>query len=82
MVLASMNDSVPLNKLAQLADKIVEVAGPHIVQSANLGDKLGKLKSEVASLRKLIKTLPLQCNCRPRSPRPVPENNINDTGIC
>ena len=31
MVLASTNNSVPLDELAQLADKIVEVAAPHTV---------------------------------------------------
>ena len=71
MVLASTNDSVPLDKLAQLADKIVKVAVPQTVsavQSANLGDELDKLKSEVAGLRKLIKSIPSQCNSHPRSP--------------
>ena len=54
MVLASTNDSVPLDELAQLADKIVEVAVPQTVsavQSANFGNELDKLKSEVAGLR-------------------------------
>ena len=85
MVLASTNDSVPLDELAQLADKIVEVAVPQTVsavQSANFGNELDKLKSEIAGLRKLIKSLPSQRNSRPRSPSPTPANNINDPSIC
>ena len=85
MVLASTNDSVPLDELAQLADKIVEVAVPQTVsavQSATFGNELDKLKSEVAGLRKLIKSLPSQRNNRPHSPSPTPANNINDPSIC
>ena len=63
MVLVSTNDSVPLDELALLADKIVEVATPHTVsavhgQSASYDDELDKLRGEVAELRKLIKSLP------------------------
>ena len=85
MVLASMNDYVPLDKLAQLANRIFEVTVPQTVsavQSANLGNELDKLKSEVAGLKKLIKSLPSQCNSCPHSPSPAPENNINNPGIC
>ena len=85
MVLASTNDSVPLDELAQLANKIVEVAVPQTVsavRSANFGNELDKLKSEVAGLRKLIKSLLSQRNSRPRSPSPTLANNINDPSIC
>ena len=76
MVLASTNDSVPLDKLVQLADKIVEVAAPLIVsaihgQSASYDDELDKLRSKVAGLKKLIKSLPSQCSNHPRSPSPA-----------
>ena len=80
MVLASTNDSVLLDELAQLADKIVEVAAPHTVsvvhgQSTSYDDELDKLKSEVAELRKLIKLLPQQRSNCPRSPSPARTNS-------
>ena len=80
MVLAPTNDSIPLDELAQLADKIVEVAAPHTVsvvhgQSASYDDELDKLRSEVAGLRKLIKSLPQQRSNRPRSPSPARTNS-------
>ena len=57
MVLASTSDSVSLNELAQLADKIVEVSAPQsasTVCSSNLSDKVEKLKGQLTNLRNTI----------------------------
>ena len=63
MVLASTSDSVSLNELAQLADKIVEVAAPQsvsTVRSSNLSDEVEKLKGQLTNLTQLVKSLPFQ----------------------
>ena len=86
MVLAFTNDSVPLDELAQLAEKIVEVAVPQTVSAVqsltNFGDELDKLKSEVASLKTLMKSFSSQHNSRPHSPSPAWANNTSDADTC
>ena len=57
MVLASTSDSVSLDKLAQLADKIVELARPQSVStvlSATLSDEVEKLKEQLTNLTQLV----------------------------
>ena len=73
MVLASMSDSVSLDKLAQLADKIVEVAAPQSVStvcSSNLSDEVERLKGQLTNLTQLVKSLSFQRKSRTRSPSP------------
>ena len=63
MVLASTSDSVLLDDLAQLADKIVEVSAPQsvsTVRSSNLSDEVEKLKGQLTNLTQLVKSLPFQ----------------------
>ena len=63
MVLASTSDSVSLDNLAQLADKIVEVSPPQsvfTVCSSNLSDEVKKLKGQLINLTQLVKSLPFQ----------------------
>ena len=60
MVLASTRDDTPIEDLAQLADKIVEVAvPPHIsnVSASVQSSELQQLKSEIASLTKVVQSL-------------------------
>ena len=89
MVLASTNDSVSLDALAQLADKIVDVAVPQsvsAVHSSNLSDEVDKLRSELSNLTQLVKSLPFQRKSRTRSPSPAPShsnnNNNNSSTVC
>ena len=61
MVLASTNDSISLHELAQLADKIIEVAAPQsvfTVHSSNLSDEVIKLKGQRTNLTQLVKVTP------------------------
>ena len=82
MVLASTPDQASLENLAQLADKIVEVATPSVstVSASHLSDEFERLRAEVTSLRKVVESLPLTTNkrdhsrgrSRGRSPSPHP----------
>ena len=76
MVLASTPDAGSLDELAQLADKIAEVATPSI-SSVNTSTEFEHLRQEVAELKLLIQTLK-QPNrrSRGRSPSPAPQ------GLC
>ena len=58
MVLASSED-MPLEALATLADKVMEVASPSIssINVAPLSSEVGQLRSKVAQLREMIATL-------------------------
>jgi len=71
MVLASANSSTPLTKLAQMADKIVEVAPPSIsafqTPSGPIPTEFEDLCSEIASLKSTLKNL-----SRRHSPSPRP----------
>ena len=87
MVLASTSDSVSLDDLTQLADKIVEVSAPQsvsTVRSSNLSDEVEKLKGQLTNLTQLVKSLPFQRKSRTRSPSPAPpdSSNVNDTTHC
>ena len=87
MVLASTNDSVSLDDLAQLADKIVEVSTPQsvsTVRSSHLSDEVEKLKGQLTNLTQLVKSLPFQQKSHTRSPSPAPpdSSNANDTTVC
>ena len=60
MVLASSPGTTNLENLAQLADKIVEVAAPAVsaVSATHLSDEFERLRAEVTSLRKVVESLP------------------------
>lgn len=49
-----------MEELAQLADKIAEVAAPSIatVSTPQLTEELERLRAEVASLKEIVKSLP------------------------
>ena len=88
MVLASTGDSVTLGDLAQLADKITEVAAPSVssVTSPQLTcpTEIEQLRADVTSLTKLVKSMagtrskPL----RTRSPSPARLPSSADTDLC
>ena len=87
MVLASTSDSVSLDDLAQLADKIVKVSAPQsvsTVRSSKRSDEVEKLKGQLTDLTQLVKSLPFQQKCCIRSPSSAPpdSNNANDTTVC
>ena len=87
MAPASTNDSVSLDDLAQLADKIVEVFAPQsvsTVHSSNLSDEVEKLKGQLTNLTQLVKSLLFQRKSRTRSPSLAPPDsgNANDTTVC
>ena len=68
MVLASTNDSVSLDHLAQLANKIVEVSAPQsvsTVRSSNLSDEVEKLKGQLINLTQLVRSLSFQRKVAP-----------------
>lgn len=78
MVLASADSSTSLQDLAQMADKIVEVAVPsvsafHTPSTTELDD----LRSEVATLRSTLKSL-----TRRRSPSPRPQRQDSQGQLC
>ena len=73
MVLGSTPDAGSLHELAQVADKIAEVATPSI-SSINTSTEFEHLRQEVAELELLIQTLKqLNRRSRGRSPSPAPQ---------
>ena len=74
MVLASSPDTSNLENLAQLADKVVEVAAPSIstVSAPHLSDEVERLHAEVASLRRVVESLPLTTASKRDYPRSQP----------
>ena len=63
MVLASIRDGTPIEDLAQLADKIIEVAAPPNLQLSavtNQSTEMEQLKTEIASLTKVVSSLQQQ----------------------
>ena len=91
MVLASTPDAVSLENLTELADKVMEVALPTptvgAVQSSQLTSELQHLRSEVAHLEGLVKSLlhesPISSLAHPlppyRSPTPTYRSSDSDT---
>ena len=92
MVLASTRDDTAIEDLAQLADKIVEVALPPSVSNVSVQpSELELLRTELATLTKVVNSLKLHRRSRSRSrsnstshrrspspagqPRPPTENN-------
>ena len=60
MVLGSTADEIKLESMAQLADKIVEVASPSVsTESAtSFSHEFERLHADVTSLRKVMESLP------------------------
>ena len=77
MVLASTHDDVNLDTLAELADKIVEVAAPSqasvaAFQPPPITAEVDSLRTEVSRLQELVKSMSTQSRYpRPRSPSPA-----------
>ena len=73
MVLA-LSDTTDLEKLAQLADKIVEVATPSISAATRSSSEINHLPAEIAELKRIVESLHIpnrpQCSSsRGRTPR-------------
>ena len=90
MVLASMDTSIDLNKLADMADKVMEVATPTVsaITSTNLehtkSSEVEKLREEVAKLTDIVASLSTRfrqrSNSRSRRSRsPAPSSNSSDS---
>ena len=90
MVLASTRDDTPIEDLAQLADKIVEVAVPPSVSNVSAPvqtSEIQQLRTEIASLTKVVQSLRKHRRSRSNSfsrrrspsqagqPRPPSENS-------
>lgn len=85
MVLASTGDKSNLEELAQLADKITEVAAPSIasVTAPQLTAEVDQLRAEIAGLRKLIRDLPTTRRPnRGRTPSPSRSHSPSQPAIC
>jgi len=78
MVLASASDTVPLTELAQLADRIVEVAAPSVsaVKVSPTANEMEKLRQDVAELKQLL-TSHRGGRHRPPSPAPCQASGDN-----
>jgi len=81
MILASANSSTPLARLAQMADKIVEVAVPSVsafqTPSCPTPTEFEDLHSELASLKSTLKNL-----SRRHSPSPQPRQQDPQNQLC
>lgn len=68
MVLASTGDTVSLEQLAKLADKIAEVATPSVstVTSLHLTAEVDQLRTEVTCLQEVVKALSKRQRVPPR----------------
>ena len=78
VVLASTNSAASLEKLAELADKVMEVAAPStskIATPPSLAAEVEQLRGEVAWLEKLFRKLAYHhsssCHASRRSPTPT-----------
>ena len=92
MVLASTDGSMDLNNLADMADKVMEVATPAISAITNpRGDssEVKQLREEVTRLADLVASLTTQSRSRPRSTSrhrrpqsPAPQHSPSDDSYC
>ena len=85
MVLASAGDTVSLEELAQLADKVVEVAAPSIsaMSAPQLTAEVAQLRAEVTHLRELVKSLSSRGRSfRTRSPSPAQTGTPTNAPLC
>jgi len=75
MVLASTDESLALDKLAELADKVMEVATPSVsaIATPQITTEVEQLRTEVTRLQELVKSLTTQARQRSTSnPRQPP----------
>ena len=88
MVLASTKATTSLEELAELADKVAEVATPSVaaVGSSHLASEVEHLRAELTQLQTSIKALTRQTRGstpRQRSPSPAASSNTSDpTALC
>ena len=71
MILASSESSLSLDKLAELADKVAEVALPTVatvIETPPQPDQVKQLRAEVARLKDLLQSM--NTELRRRSPKP------------
>lgn len=81
MVLASTPDTGSLENLAQLADKVMEVAVPSVSGITAATTELEQLRQEVASLKTMLQALQQpRGTSRGRSPSPAPQRRPQ--GVC
>ena len=85
MVLASTADTTSLDKLASLADKIMEVATPtssvSVVSQSQLTSEMEQLRTQISDLHKLVQQLSISQQRNPsctRSPSPAPNRSQSD----
>ena len=84
MVLASTGDTVSLEDLAQLADKITEVAAPSVssLSSPQLTSEMGQLIAEITSLQKLVQSLSVGARKPSRSRSSSPSFPHTSSDLC
>ena len=83
MVLASVADTVSLDELANLADRIMEVATPSVsVIDSQFSAEVGQLRSEVSRLQKLLNSKPPMSNSRSRGRSPSPVRPQPRSDLC
>ena len=90
MVLSSTDASMDLNKLADMADKVMEVATPTvsaITDTRSEPSEVKQLRDEVARLADLVASLTSRSRrrstSRPRHPQsPAPENPPPSDSLC
>lgn len=87
MVLASTSATATLEELAELADKVAEVAAPTVaaVNSSQLSSEVEQLRAEVSKLQASIKTLTRHSRSntpRLRSPSPAVSRRSPDSTLC
>lgn len=90
MVLASADETISLENLAALADKIVEVASPSIsvITKPKATLEIVELQAEVTKLQEAVKSLSLHSNpssrpsFRRRSPSPVRAHTPTAITLC
>uniref|UniRef100_A0A1X7UNL9 Uncharacterized protein n=1 Tax=Amphimedon queenslandica TaxID=400682 RepID=A0A1X7UNL9_AMPQE len=88
MVLASTNESEDLEALATLADRVVEVATPHIsnIETDQLSSEMEQLRTEIVSLKSMEKSLSHSSFPRQKSPQkhctPSPGPPNKGSSVC
>ena len=85
LILASTADTLSLEDLAALADKIMEVHSctPSVasVTSSQLATEVDKLRAEIVSLKKMVNRRPTSRRTRTRSSSPA-RPLISDSSVC
>ena len=84
MVLASTGSTVRLEDLAQLADRITEVAVPSVsaMSTPQLTTEMDQIRSDIASLRKLVQSLASRSRRTSRSRSPTPIDPRAPSDLC